>query len=31
VGAPFAEATVLRVARAYEQAQPWEGRRPPLS
>jgi aspartyl-tRNA(Asn)/glutamyl-tRNA(Gln) amidotransferase subunit A len=31
VGAPFAEAMVLRVARAYEQAQPWEGRRPPLS
>jgi aspartyl-tRNA(Asn)/glutamyl-tRNA(Gln) amidotransferase subunit A len=31
VGPPFAEATVLRAARAYEQAEPWEGRRPPLS
>jgi aspartyl-tRNA(Asn)/glutamyl-tRNA(Gln) amidotransferase subunit A len=31
VGAPFAEATVLRVARAYEQTQPWAERQPPLS
>ncbi len=31
VGRPFAEATVLRVARALELAQPWAGRRPPLS
>ena len=28
VGAPFEEATVLRVARAYEQATPWRERRP---
>ncbi|HZR98407.1 MAG TPA: amidase [Chloroflexota bacterium] len=31
VGRPFAEAMVLRVARAHELAQPWEARRPPLS
>jgi aspartyl-tRNA(Asn)/glutamyl-tRNA(Gln) amidotransferase subunit A len=31
VGRPFAEAMVLRVARAYELAQPWAERRPPLS
>ena len=31
VGRPFDEATVLRVARAFELAQPWENRRPPLS
>ena len=30
VGAPFAEATVLRVARAYEQATDWHTRRPAL-
>ncbi|GIX49532.1 MAG: glutamyl-tRNA(Gln) amidotransferase subunit A [Candidatus Tectimicrobiota bacterium] len=30
VGKPFAEATVLRVAYAYEQATPWHRQRPPL-
>jgi len=30
VGRPFAEATVLRVGQAYEQATDWHGRRPPL-
>jgi aspartyl-tRNA(Asn)/glutamyl-tRNA(Gln) amidotransferase subunit A len=30
VGRPFAEATVLRVAKAYEDATPWKQRRPPL-
>jgi aspartyl-tRNA(Asn)/glutamyl-tRNA(Gln) amidotransferase subunit A len=30
VGAPFAEATVLAVARAYEQATDWHTRRPAL-
>ena len=29
-GKPFDEATVLRVAHAYEQATPWHGRRPPV-
>jgi aspartyl-tRNA(Asn)/glutamyl-tRNA(Gln) amidotransferase subunit A len=29
VGRPFDEATVLRVAHAYEQATPWHRRRPP--
>ncbi len=30
VGRPFAEATVLRAAHAYEQATPWRRRRPVL-
>jgi aspartyl-tRNA(Asn)/glutamyl-tRNA(Gln) amidotransferase subunit A len=30
VGAPFAEATVLGLAHAYEQATDWHRRRPPL-
>src|SRR5207248_2841737 len=30
VGRPFAEATVLRVGHAYEQAAGWHRRRPPL-
>ncbi len=30
VGRPFDDATVLRVAHAYEQATPWRGRRPRL-
>ena len=30
VGRPFDEATVLRVAHAYEAATPWRGRRPSL-
>jgi aspartyl-tRNA(Asn)/glutamyl-tRNA(Gln) amidotransferase subunit A len=30
IGAPFAEATVLRVARTYEQATDWHTRRPAL-
>ena len=30
VGKPFDEATVYRVAHAYEQATPWKDRRPPL-
>src|SRR6185437_4607510 len=30
-GKPFDEATVLRVAHAYEQATPWHMRRPPLT
>jgi aspartyl-tRNA(Asn)/glutamyl-tRNA(Gln) amidotransferase subunit A len=29
-GRPFEEATVLRVAHAYEQATPWHTRRPPV-
>ena len=29
-GRPFDEATVLRVAHAYEQATPWHERKPPL-
>ena len=29
-GRPFGEATLLRVAHAYEQATPWHERRPPL-
>ncbi|MBW8270092.1 amidase [Caldovatus aquaticus] len=29
-GRPFEEATVLRIAHAYEQATPWRRRRPPL-
>ena len=29
-GRPFDEATVLRVAHAYEQASPWRERRPPV-
>lgn len=28
VGRPFADATVLRVAKAYEDATPWRRRRP---
>jgi aspartyl-tRNA(Asn)/glutamyl-tRNA(Gln) amidotransferase subunit A len=30
VGRPFEEATVLRAAAAFEAAQPWQQRRPPL-
>jgi aspartyl-tRNA(Asn)/glutamyl-tRNA(Gln) amidotransferase subunit A len=30
-GAPFADATVLRIGHAYEQATPWRERRPVLS
>ena len=30
VGRPFGDATVLRVAHAYEQATPWRARRPQL-
>jgi aspartyl-tRNA(Asn)/glutamyl-tRNA(Gln) amidotransferase subunit A len=30
VGKRFADATVLRLAHAYEQATPWRGRRPSL-
>jgi aspartyl-tRNA(Asn)/glutamyl-tRNA(Gln) amidotransferase subunit A len=30
VGRPFDEATVLRVAHAYEQATPWRAKRPQL-
>jgi aspartyl-tRNA(Asn)/glutamyl-tRNA(Gln) amidotransferase subunit A len=30
VGRPFADAMVLRVAKAYEDATPWKGRRPVL-
>jgi aspartyl-tRNA(Asn)/glutamyl-tRNA(Gln) amidotransferase subunit A len=30
VGRPFAEATVLRVGRAYERATDWHRRRPPI-
>jgi aspartyl-tRNA(Asn)/glutamyl-tRNA(Gln) amidotransferase subunit A len=29
-GRPFSDATVLRVAQAYEAATPWKARRPPL-
>jgi aspartyl-tRNA(Asn)/glutamyl-tRNA(Gln) amidotransferase subunit A len=29
-GRPFDDATVLRVAWAYEQATPWHRERPPL-
>ena len=29
-GRPFDEATVLRVAHAYEQATPWHSRKPPI-
>ena len=29
-GRPFDEATVLRIAHAYEQATPWRERRPPI-
>ncbi len=29
-GKPFDEATVLRIARAYERATPWHKRRPPI-
>jgi amidase len=31
VGAPFAEATLVRLAAQLEQARPWVGRRPPVS
>ncbi len=31
IGKPFDEATLLRVAHAYEQAAPWRGRRPVLT
>ncbi|MBC4018698.1 amidase [Siccirubricoccus deserti] len=30
IGRPFADATVLRIADAYERATPWRGRRPAL-
>ena len=30
VGRPFEEATILRAAAAFEAAQPWQQRRPPL-
>ena len=30
LGKPFGEATLLRVARAYEQSSPWRGQKPPL-
>ena len=30
-GAPWAEATVLRAARAYERVSPWGDRRPPIA
>ncbi len=30
IGRPFDEATLLRVAFAYQQASPWHARRPPL-
>jgi aspartyl-tRNA(Asn)/glutamyl-tRNA(Gln) amidotransferase subunit A len=30
IGRPFADATVLQVAQAYEAATPWRGRRPSL-
>lgn len=30
IGRPFEEATVLRAAAAFEAAQPWQERRPPL-
>jgi aspartyl-tRNA(Asn)/glutamyl-tRNA(Gln) amidotransferase subunit A len=30
IGKAFAEATVLRVAKAYEDATPWRERKPPL-
>ena len=29
-GRPFDEATVLRIAHAYEQSTPWHNRRPPI-
>ncbi len=29
-GRPFDEATVLRIAHAYEQATPWHNRKPPI-
>ena len=31
VGKPFAEATILRIAHAYEQATPWRRQRPALA
>jgi aspartyl-tRNA(Asn)/glutamyl-tRNA(Gln) amidotransferase subunit A len=31
IGKPFDEATLLRVAHAYEQAAPWRGRKPSLA
>jgi aspartyl-tRNA(Asn)/glutamyl-tRNA(Gln) amidotransferase subunit A len=31
IGKPFDEATVYRVARAYEQATPWTTRHPVLA
>jgi aspartyl-tRNA(Asn)/glutamyl-tRNA(Gln) amidotransferase subunit A len=30
LGPPFAEATILRIADAYERSQPWSGQRPDL-
>ena len=31
VGRPFDEATILRMAHAYEQATPWHSKTPPLA
>jgi aspartyl-tRNA(Asn)/glutamyl-tRNA(Gln) amidotransferase subunit A len=31
VGKPFDEATILRIAHAYEQATPWRRQRPSLA
>jgi aspartyl-tRNA(Asn)/glutamyl-tRNA(Gln) amidotransferase subunit A len=31
IGKPFAEATLFRVAHAYEQAHPWRARRPMIA
>jgi amidase len=31
IGAPFADATLIRLASQVEEARPWHGRRPPIS